>query len=985
MLRHAIGFFIAGFCLVATAADTLPFWRTSMHHTGWTQKDGAPTNVLFMTQAADGMMLFGAYDGLYRFDGVRFERVDSIDGNKLLSPNVTSLANFDGALWLTYQFGGVSVFKNGKARHYDTKDGLPPGVIRHVDLSPKGVMWASSPYGMYWLDGARWRHAGAGQGLPDGGTQAFNFLADGSVITYVGDGMYRSAPGEPKFRQVLTMPGIEGGDDRPDGSIWLYSQKSGITAYNPDTGALSKVTLPGGVYSYKSDKRGGFWLNTGASIQLLDRDMKPVRSYTRAQGFTADTFGNAFDDREGNLWFTTSLGVDRLRETKLTTVALPPMYDSPLVTPGADGQIWITGDYRSEGFGIARDGARTQTGIKNAMSTLSEPGGAIWFGTEQQLLRRDGKARQSWDFPAELKGRRVQAMARGADGVLWLSMLGKGAYTFRDGAWLQRGGVEELGKDTPIWLFADNKGAIWFGYTKSRIAVLDHGKLTRYASAEGLDIGNVLAIHSRAGRIWAGGESGLAYLEGGRFVSLLRRDGTGFKGVSGIVETAVGDLWLHHVDGITRIPASQIRLAVERHGRVDALEEFNHLDGLEGLPAQISPLPSLREAPDGRIWYATGASVGWIDPAHILKNTQAPDVLIESIATDDKTYPPTERTLPESTRALHIQFTATALSMPERAQFRYRLSGVDADWRNPGLAREAFYTNLSPGEYKFEVIAANEDGVWNDKGASIEFRIPPTFMQTVAFKVICGLLALAVLYLLYLWRVRALTARMQERMDERLDERERIARALHDTFLQSLQGLILRVDGIRARVPDDGESRQMVEKILDDADQLVAEGRSEVLGLRTGGGAADALQQVFAKVADSMKDQSPSVFALRASGTARLLRADIQDEVVYIGREAVLNAFRHARAGAIDMDIVYGDRAFSITVRDDGAGMPHEPAAPSAGHRHFGIAGMRERARRIGAELTIESGAGGTTVRIVVPARQAYHRPARTGWRRWLG
>lgn len=914
------------------------------------------------------------------------ERTDNIDGNKLLSSNLVYINNFSGAVWLTYQFGGISVFDKGKVRHYGAADGLPPGVMRIVDRSLKGVMWATSSSGLYWLEGERWQRAGAEQGLPEGSMLAMNFPSDGGVITYIADGVYRSPAGKPHFTRILTLPGVEGGDDRPDGTIWMYSQKSGITAYHPVTGAFNKVTLPpndAGIYSYRSDKRGGFWLNTGKSIQLLDRDMKPYRSFSRAQGFSDDTFYNAFDDREGNLWFTTKYGVDRLRETRLTTVALPPKFDRPLASPGAGGEVWISGPYISETFGIAADGRRTQTGIKAALASAREPGGAMWFGTETALWRREGNTQRSWDFPAELRGRRVQAMALDQDGKLWLSMLGRGIHVFKDGVWSARGGIEALGDDTAIWVYADTKGAVWFGYTKSRIAVLDNGKLRRYDKARGLEVGNVLSIHNRSGRVWAGGETGLAYLDGGRFVTLVRANGAGFNGVSGIVETAGGDLWLHHIDGITRIAAAEIRLAVARGGRVQAVEEFNHLDGLEGIAAQIAPLPSLAQAPDGRIWYATSASVGWIDPAHVLKNTLAPHVMIKTILTDNKAYLPSgERTLPHNTRALHIEFTATALGMPERVKFRYRLSGVDEQWRDPGQAREAFYTNLEPGSYRFDVIPANEDGVWNEKGDSIQFRIPPTFVQTDAFKLLCAALVLIILYLLYLWRVRALTARMNERLEERLDERERIARALHDTFLQSLQGLIMRVDGIRHRVKDDGESPRMVEKILDDADRMVAEGRSEVMGLRTNA-SADALPQAFGKVAESMQDQSTAAFNLRITGTPQLLCADVQDEVVFIGREALLNAFRHARASHIGMDIDYGQTVFAIAVRDDGAGMPAAPDLPAEGQGHFGVTGMRERAQCIGAELSLSSTEGkGTTVRLALPASRAYHRPARMGWRR---
>ncbi|NYE59418.1 signal transduction histidine kinase/ligand-binding sensor domain-containing protein [Duganella sp. 1224] len=964
---------------VTAAAAAPPMWHSALHHQGWSQKDGAPADVLFMTQAADGRMLFAAHDGLYRFDGVAFERIEQIDGNRLQSSNLMSISSFDGALWVTYQFGGISRFKAGQARHYGEADGLPPSAVHHVDLSPGGIMWAATSRGLYWLEGQRWRHAGAEHGLPDGFAGAFNFTRDGGIITYIGDHMYRSAAGEPRFRLVLTMAGLEGGDDRPDGSIWLYSQRSGITAYDPASGALRKVTLPGKrrIYSYRSDERGAFWLNTGNSIELLDRDMRPLRSFNRAQGFTDDTYLNMFDDREGNLWFSTRRGIDRLRETKLSTVALPSTYDSPLVSAGADGTVWIGGSYGADSFGIAADGTRLPGGIKEVAAALRAPDGAMWFGTDSALWRQAGKTTQQWKLPDALTGFRVQAMALAPDGTLWLSVLGHGVHTFRDGVWTARGGIDALGKETPIWVHADGRGRIWFGYTNSRVVMLSRGRLTRYGGAQGLDIGNVLALYSGAQRLWAGGEKGLAYLDGGRFVPWLRPDGSAFRGVSGIVETPAGELWLHHVDGISRIAARDIGAQ-----GAAAVEDFNHLDGLQGLPSQISPLPSLTGGTDGRIWYATGASVGWIDPAHILRNVHAPHVMVRSLATDTASYAAdTAPVLPQGTRALQIRFTASALAMPERVRFRYRLSGVDPGWRDPGQNRVAYYTNLEPGDYTFEVSAANEDGVWSASAERVRFSIQPAFTQTIAFKLLCAAGVAGLLVLLFHWRMRQLTLRMQERLEERLDERERIARALHDTFLQSLQGLILRVDGIRDRVRDDGTSRQMVDQILDDADRLVDEGRSEVLGLRGGPGAQDGLAPALARVGQSMTAQFGAAFQVHNDGTPRLLRADVLDELIFIGREAIMNAFRHAQAAHIGVDISYGDDQLVLTVRDDGVGMAADAGQTATAQRHFGLTGMRERAHRIDGEFALHSTAGGgTTVRVSVAAKSAYQLAPRRRW-----
>jgi signal transduction histidine kinase len=500
--------------------------------------------------------------------------------------------------------------------------------------------------------------------------------------------------------------------------------------------------------------------------------------------------------------------------------------------------------------------------------------------------------------------------------------------------------------------------------------------VTWYGEPEGLSIGTISAIHAGSYFV-AAGERFVAILHEGRFHTLRATETpAALEGVGGIVEAHDGDLWLNGARGAVRIAADALREAVRSGSFTVALEVFDTQDGFPGVSQRVWPLPTLKRGTDDRLWFAGTAGVGWLDPRRIRRNTVAPPLHIRSVLSDGRAYPHAEGAqLPQGAHNLQINYTATSLSRPERVRFRYRLDGYDEAWVDAGARRSAFYTNLPPSSYRFQVSAANETGLWNEAGAAVTIVIPPTFTQTRAFLALCAIAALALLWAAYAVRIRQVTARERSRLQERLSERERIARELHDTLLQGMQGLILEVQAAaNTREP----SRQALNEALDRADALLAEARDRVKDLRGSAAAPVSLRQRLLETVEHVSAEERAKLHVIERGTPRDLYPSVREEAVSIASEAMMNALRHAAATTIEIEVSYERRCLRINVRDDGRGM--EGSIIQDGREgHFGLVGMQERTRRIRGHLNIWSRPGaGTEVSLTVPASIAYVR------RRWL-
>jgi len=539
--------------------------------------------------------------------------------------------------------------------------------------------------------------------------------------------------------------------------------------------------------------------------------------------------------------------------------------------------------------------------------------------------------------------------------------------------------------------FTDSLGRVWFGYTKSQLAVLDGDHVQVFGLNDGIRVGNITAIYGRGSEIWIGGEFGLQQFDHGRFHNIQATDDELLRGISGIVETANGDLWINGLGGIFHVRRLEIAAALKNSAYQVKGEHFGTREGLPGFPFQLRPLNTAIEGTDGRLWFATSGGVVWLDPTRPEKNAPPPPITIESVSADDKNYAlGSELKFPAHTSSVQISYAAISLSDPAGVHFRYKLQESDKDWHEVASASPVGYRNLAPGFYHFSVMATDTNGVWSDKVATAEFAILPAFYQTRWFLVLCVAAALAALYLLYLFRLRQVAHQFRVRMDERVDERTRIARELHDTLLQSFQGLLLVLQsGINLLPdrPDVARARERLQGAIDQAEQAITEGRDAVQGLRSStmlsSDLAAALNTLGAELATAGGNQSPPAFHVEVEGTPRELKPILRDEVYRIAGEALRNAFRHAQAHRVEVAIRYGEQQLTVRVRDDGKGISTETLEAKGRVGHWGLAGMRERASKIGVQLELWSRPeAGTEMELNVPAATAYQ--SRRAWGNWF-
>ncbi|NVM74307.1 signal transduction histidine kinase/ligand-binding sensor domain-containing protein [Duganella sp. SG902] len=987
LLLHAAAFCGLLWCAPSPAQQPASRLQEQYTHTAWSALDNAPVDILNIAQTSDGWLWLAAGTGLYRFDGRRYERMDSVEGHALLSSNVRTLyAPPEGGLWVGYRMGGgISYFHNGQARHYAAGQGLPGGAITSIARAPDGVLWVAARDGLARLDGDRFVTVGAEAGLPQRRARQVLFDRGGRQWVAMQGGIYSRADQRAPFRQAWPHGDLRGMALAPDGAVWA-SDVDSYYRMRPEAPAgesAARPALSGSNMYY--DRDGNMWLFRAGGMERRGAGGDEAGQQQDLSGGLPQSF---FQDREGNVWIGTSAGLNRFRRNRLLTLPLPTIFNHPAIAPVNGGGVWA-GDRTGALHALGPEGERRSVLSGHISALYRDPDGVLWAGNDDEVWSADGGRVERYPLPPEARSYEVQAMSRAAGGGLWVSVVREGLYLLKDGQWRRQPApplaTPAMEDQFPICLADGGDGALWAGYIRNHIIRIANGKATVFGAEQGVELGNVLTIYRDRDQLWAGGERGVAWFDGERFVPLHGRKGEAFRGVSGIALTARGDLWLFGTEGLTRIGAEQVTLARRQRGHEVEYERFDAHDGLLGAASQLRPMPSLVLGDDGLLWMATANRINWIDPSRIARNPVAPAVLVQGVAIGEQRYSPLPGLeLPQSTNSLRIDYTALSLGVPERVRFRYRLDGVDNDWQDPGPRCQAFYTNLAPGHYRFRVMAANEDGVWNPQEAQLAFSIPPTFVETIWFKLLCAMALGVVLWMAYRLRLRHVTNQLRRRLEDRADERERIARALHDTFLQSVQGLMLRVQTLLKRLPPGGEAYQLVEKILNQADSVLAEGREQVSGLRTVETYQHDLPRLFSELGQQLREEHAADFALIVTGQLAPLRDAAGEHLYHIGREALLNAFRHAGACRIELELGYAQDHITLEVRDDGGGIPDDVLSAGELPGHWGLTGMRERAGKIDAALELWCRPGlGTVVQVRAPATAVYQR-RRGALRRWL-
>jgi signal transduction histidine kinase/ligand-binding sensor domain-containing protein len=959
--------------------------------------DGAPDGVLRIAQTGDGYLWF-AGDALYRFDGATFERIDWPDGSarRRASPSALMVDRV-GELWVGLRdSGGVAVYRRGALRDMHMAD--PPRGLAAFAQTADGTVWASSlglDKRLQRLRGSRWERMDEALKLPPGYIMDLLAARNGGLWVALGAENGESgtlaflAPGARQFERLRV--GFSG---RPkialdrNGALWS-SDASGtrllLDAQGKQLGAgIAFPPVPDlARAAFAFDRGGGVWGTTssvgifhipGPVAKRPGASAAPYR-FGAPNGLTSDITYAPFVDREGNVWIGTESGIDqfRLASAVQEPTLLPDPTHGLAIAPGQDGSVYIAS--RRTLFHVSPGGTPQrllQLRSDEVSLCPARDGGAWAVEAGRTLLIHGLRASVLPGYPG---GEAKIACAEDGAGRLWLG-LASGKLLWRDASGWHRptgalAGAKVWDLTATPWgdlaLVAPPDIAILRGERLQAIRLAPTGIGTPWAILPGTLPGS----HD----LFVSGAAGLARIRGNRLSSLDERRFPWITWVRTLQQTPGGETWLFSRTGAYRVATSDLERAFDDPRAPLHYTRFDALDGLASTVQQGSFAgPQSALAGDGRIWFLNRQGAAFLDPAGLQRNKLAPPVRIRSLTSGSRTWrDPAQLVLPAGTRTIDIAYAGLSFTVPQRVRFRYRLEGVDENWVDAGSRRTASYSNLGPGHYRFRVIATNNDGVWNLTGATLGFEIRPTFFESWQFKLMCAAAILALLWLAYSARLRAVARAIRLRMAERVDERERIARELHDTLLQSVQSLTLRFQLAADDLPKHSSARVALVEAIDTADRVIAEGRDRVRELRS---REDGdLEQILCNMVARAQFPDHVDVAISTAGASRRLDPLTLEEIIRIAGEASFNIRRHADARRIRIEIRYGPD-FGLRFTDDGVGIESAVAEKGAKDGHFGLVGMSERARKIGGRLVVRARPeGGTEVVLTVPGSIAY-KPA---------
>ncbi len=971
---------------------------TDFHHTEW----GGLGAVFDIKQSAEGYLWLTTSKGVVRFDGARFQPLQEVTRGAVHDGDIDSIfLAASGGLWLATEGAGLLFWKDGQLTNFPDRRCTPSRKQGQIVEDRDGSLWVQATAGLFRLRASVCEQIGPDQGYPGGFPSAIFLNREGTLWVKTQTGPLLSLRrGETRFQTTEYGKGVSTGfaflHEASDGTIWL-SDNQGLRRVTSQTGAsafssqrsASQKNPPFGDFTFAAD--GSLWAVTQKGLRRFDHpeqwpapvalETAPGESFTPDQGLSSDAVWKVLIDREG-VWIATNSGLDRLRSTSLMAVRFPHTQEHEFsIAAGDGGSVW-TGNSTFPLTHLAADGTiRGIPGTRQTVALRRDHNGTIWSAGagDSHLWRSSGDRFVPLHYPdEELDSVLFVAVDRNNDP--WITTASGHAYHLAAGSWSDQ--TESLGKKPGIRgaMVDDKDGNVWFAFS-NKVVRWDGSSYQRFSFPDGQRGVSENTMSVRGDRVWLGGAGGVQLFSQGKFHILQWKD-PGLPGrVSGLVETESGDLWINGFSGIAHVSAAELKRWLGDPQYAVSADHLDEFDGLPGFSGEVLPEPSLVEAPNGRLWFATTKGLAWLDPGVFEKkrNRVPPPVIISAVISDGRTYPGSSGlSLARPSDNLEIEYTALSLAIPERVLFRYKLDGVDEAWQNVGTRRQAYYTKLRPGNYQFHVIACNNDGVWNEAGAALNFRIMPEFYQTLWFRALCVLTGAGSLWFLHRLRLRQTARQLNMRMEERVNERIRIARDLHDTLLQSFQGVLLKFHAATFQLPDrPQEARNTLEGAIEQARQAIAEGRDAVQGLRSStlvsNDLARAIGLVGEELVSGLGGQNSPGFRIEMEGTPRDLAPLVRDEVYRIACEALRNAFKHAQAARIEVDIRYDHRWFRLRIRDDGVGLDAKVVGASGRPGHYGLPGMKERATLLGGTLALWSELNsGTEVELTIPGAVAY-------------
>jgi ligand-binding sensor domain-containing protein/signal transduction histidine kinase len=990
--------------LCSSALALSPDRRISQYaHTAWRIQDGffsgTPQTI---TQTADGYLWIGTEAGLVRFDGIQFVPWAPPNGEALPSSRIHALLGArDGTLWIGTA-RGLARWSKGELFNFPGE----PAFVEAIVEDSEGTIWMTRSQvrdaagSLCEVAGNALRCHGPADGIPFAYAQPLFSDPHGNLWIGSSIGVCRWKSGDAKtyiVKALMRVQGLAGvsaiapGDD-DSVLVGMKQQGKGLGLQELREGVWRDYILPGlngpemQVSTLLRDREGDLWLGT-ANNGLYRVHEGQADHFGSAHGLSSDAVQGLYEDREGDLWVATSRGIDRFRDTRVVSYSIREgltSEDVDSVLASRDGTIWI-GNLRALDV-LRRDRLNAigrGQGLPGTLITslFEDQSGRVWVGVDSGLtVYENGRFRWITKSDGRSLGV-VTAIAEDVDHNIWVATTEPALLRVQDLA--VREEIKPPQIPRVLSLAADPKDGIWLGLSNGNLARYKRGQLDVVTTDRGgkFSIRNLLV--ETDGSAWWVTQEGLFRWKTGKVGILNSHNGLPCDDAFALVRDSRGSLWLDTQCGLVAIDSAELERWWQQPDVKLRMKTFDAFDGAQ--PGLTNFRPAISRAPDGKLWFANENILQVVNPENLDGNQIAPPVVVEQIIADRKKYAAAEKLqLPARTRDIEIDYTGLSLVAPEKMRFRYKLEGRDADWQDPENRRRAFYSDLPPGNYQFHVIAANNDGVWNEQGATADFTILPAFFQTAWFRALSIFAGIGILWLLYALRVRRLATSIQARFDDRLEERERIARDLHDTLLQGIFSASIHFNIANNHLHADSPAKPAVQRGVDLLAQVSKEGRNTLLALRTDAASQSDLGEALSRLGVEFVLPANVDFRVVTEGEAEVLRPFIRDEVYLIAREAVINAFRHSKASTIRVKVGYVSRNLRVSVRDDGCGIDEE-LLKSGREGHWGLANMRERAERIGGRLRVSSRTNaGTVVRLWIPGKLAFEAAASNGFWSWL-
>jgi signal transduction histidine kinase/ligand-binding sensor domain-containing protein len=957
----------------------------------WTTEDGLPQNsVNALVQGPDGYLWLGTFGGLVRFDGLRFtlmERTDSA-GTRHVDRVLALAVGVDGSLWIGTENAGLMRRKDGDYEVYTTADGLPDDQITALHASGDGELWIETAHvGLTRFADGRFETLRDVDGEPFGPVASVTGDRDGRLWASDGGRLLVIEQGESSLVRLddPTLSGAERDvllEDRA-GGVWVSRSEDMARWFEGD---VSLHDVPDADVMVE-DPDDGFWLGTsndGLFHYRLDADGSGARRYPLADGQLDFRVRSAHVDRAENVWIGTNAnGLLRARRNLFTTYTTEEGLSHDVATAiyGApDGTMWIATNC---GGVNAIDPERRTVRVHNPRASGDPEGDPCVF-----------------------------ALTRTHDGAMWQGSYGKGVsrLTAGGGAWPRR--IEGLPDSVVLALHTDRDGTMWVGTRRGGLAAVEDGVVrTVHTTADGLSDDGVRVVHeTRDGDLWIGTLGGANRLADGRFTDTIadalhvrafhddadgdlwvgtygagllllrdgvatqitREDGLADNVVSAILEDDAGNLWMSGNRGIYRVARSElVGFAEGTRERVRSVL-YGAADGLRTVETNGGFQPAAWKDDRGHLWFPTLRGVAVVDPGRAAVGQPAPSVSVEDVVVDGASRGAGDTVVVGPGRSnVEVRYAALSLSTPEHVAFRHRLHGFDRDWVRAGARRVAFYPRLEPGEYRFEVGAANRDGVWGESASPVTLRVMPPFWSTWWFRLAAaaGLVGVAAVVVVRRERATRREKIAREKFSRRLiesqeHERRRIAGALHDGLGQQL--LVVRNRALMAlRAADvDPEVRAQLHDIRDVASDSLADVRNLAHDLTPRQLEHLGLSASLEAMMESVSQAAGISLEATVDEIDGLLSPEGEINLYRVVQEALNNMARHSGAATGYVRIRRDSGAVRATVADDGRGFERD----GSGDDGFGLSGMAERVRILGGSLDVETAPGdGTRIRVDVP------------------